>query len=457
MQELHQIAQFVSNLRYGDLPQSVIDQAKWIIRDTIGVIIAGMAEPEVAALADYAVINHPGSASLFGHKGNSTPAWSALVHGTAGTTLEMDEGHAFARGHAAVHALPPAIALAQAQGASGKDVLTGFIVGYEVAARSGIASLLRKSVHPFGAWGVIGAAAVVAWFQQLNTRDIAGVLELAASYAITPSFKTAYQGANVRNTFAGIVNSMGMLAAEFYPLGFRGENGGLQTTFGEILGHSFNPKALIDGLGERYEILRGYFKPYSACRYTHAAIDAVLGLRAEGRLDLNNVAAIEVATYDIAARLAEPNPKTPLAGRFSLPYVTAATLVTGGAGPEIFTSQMLQDPEILDIASKITVLEDPAFTALTPKKRPARVTLQYLDGSNLMKTVLGSKGDPDQPMTEDELNEKFHNLSDPCLGLHKASQVWDLIGQLEKLPDLSSLISLLAPQERSESEQRRRL
>ncbi|NKQ37730.1 MAG: MmgE/PrpD family protein [Chloroflexi bacterium] len=180
-------------------------------------------------------------------------------------------------------------------------------------------------------WSSLGAAAVAGWFKGMSGAQLAGALELAASYAITPSFETAYQGANVRNTFAGMVNHTGLLAADFYELGFRGEAGALPAVFGEILGRTFDPAPLVDGLGERYEIMRGYFKPYSACRYTHAAVDAALALWAAGAVDPAQIEYIDVATYDIAAHLTDPAPQTPLAGRFSLPYVVAATLITGGA------------------------------------------------------------------------------------------------------------------------------
>jgi len=279
----------------------------------------------------------------------------------------------------------------------------------------------------------------------LGAKEIAGALELAASYAITPSFETAYQGATVRNTYAGVVNQLGLMATEFYELGFRGEAGGLQTAFGQILGDSFEPSALSDQLGERYELMRGYFKPYSGCRYTHAAIDAVLAMRAEEAITIEELASIEVATYDIAAHLTDAAPTTPLAGRFSLPYVVAATLVNGSAGPEVFKPEMLSNRAVLDIAASVRVSENKEFTAMTPAKRPAQVILNYRDGSKREKTVTGSKGDPDQPMTAAELEDKFHQLCDPVIGSERARQAWNELGRLEQLPQLDGLMALLTP------------
>lgn len=446
MQEVQQLAEFVAETTFASLPSQVVQRAQEVARDTVGVIVGGMAEPEVRALARYAATSSPGPATLLGWGRGAAAPWAALVHGTAGTTLEMDEGHAFARGHAAIHALPPALALAEQRGATGAQALAAFVAGYEVAARAGVATRLRDPVHPFGTWGVLGAAAVAAWFKGFDPGAVAGTLELAASYAIAPSFNSAYQGANVRNTYAGIVNRLGLLAADLYEAGFRGERGGLDTTFGRILGRSFDPMALVDGLGQRYEIMRGYFKPYSACRYTHAAVDAVLALRAGG-LDPRQVQRVEVETYDVAARLADPEPATPLAGRFSTPYVVAATLLRGDAGPQSFRPPVLRDEAVLDLARRVTVREDPAFTAMTPQKRPARVRLHLKDGSQRQKTVAGSKGDPDRPMSAAELQEKFHGLVHPVLGTEAATAAWEMLGQLAQLPQLDEVTALLVPAE----------
>ena len=443
--DLNVLAEWASRLTFDSLPAEVVERAQWVLRDTVAATVAGMQEPEVLALADFAAHEHPGPVTLPGHGGKTEAEWASLVLGTAGTTLEMDEGHAYARGHAAVHAAGPALALAELHGAPGRDAIAAFVAGYEVAARVGIATRLRPPVHPFGAWGVLGAATIAAWFKGMDAVDMAGVLELAASYAIAPSFAAAFQGANVRNTFAGVVNRNGLQAAELYALGFRGERSGLQTVFGEILGQSFDVTALTDGLGERYEIMRGYFKPYSACRYTHGAVDAILALKADQSLEPAVIESVDVATYDIAAQLSDSAPETPLAGRFSMPYVVAACLATGGAGPEIFQPDVMGNPTIRDLAHSVVITEEPAFTAMTPAQRPARVTVHLKDGRDLEKTVFSSKGDPDQPMTETELEAKFMGLVSGALGSAHAREAWNQLGQLSTLSSLNELIDLLIP------------
>ncbi len=182
-----------------------------------------------------------------------------------------------------------------------------------------------------------------------------------------------------------------------------------------------------------------------AAGYTHAAIDAVLGLREELEVDPEAIESVEVATYDLAAHLSNPAPETPLAARFSTPFVVAATLLHGSAGPEIFAPQVLGDPLVLDLAARITLREEPTFTAMTPSQRPASVTLKFKDGSQRERTVTGSKGDPDRPMTPDELRAKFGRLVGPVLGEARAWTLWDRIGKLDEWPNLSGLAETLEP------------
>lgn len=433
---LKQLASFASETTFDDIPDEVIDRAHWVLRDTVGVIIGGLSVPEVANLAQYASENYAGHSKLLGTTASVRPEWTSLVYGTAGTTLEFDEGHAFARGHAAIHAVSTALALASAHHLSGKEMITALIVGYEAAVRIGIASQLRPSVHPFGAWGVIGASAIGAKIAGFNAEDMLAVFDLAASYAITPSYKTALQGANIRNTYAGMVNHNGLLAVEMFKLGFRGELGGVFTTFGDILGQSMTVDSLTDGLSERYEIMRGYFKPYSACRYSHAAVDATLAIREQ--VDIEDISQITVETYDFASKLDDPNPKTPLAARFSVPYIVATTLIDGNAGMESFTEEAIQRPNVLQLAKKVIMKESVHYTAMLPDNRSAKVTIDMGDHQVTFE-VIGSKGDPDQPMSEAELFAKFVNLTSNLYTSEQQHALWQDLGNLAQLDSIDSI------------------
>lgn len=436
---LEKLAGFAANAQFEDFPAHVVARATWMLRDTVGVIIGGMGVPEVQNLAEYAAANYPGDVPLLVSGQGVRPAWAALVHGTAGTTLEMDEGHAYAYGHAAIHAVVTSLALAATHRLSGRETLTLMIVAYEVAARVGTASRLRDGVHPFGAWGVLGAAAAAARADGFDATRTSAALDVAASYAIAPSFNTAYEGATVRNTYAGMVNHNGLLAVEMVKLGFTGERGGAATAFGRILGEHFDADSVAADLGTHYEITRGYFKPYSACRYAHAAVDAALKLR-ETLPPLDTVRRVDVQTYRIAATLDGQAPTTPLGARFSIPYVVAAVLRHGHAWPEAFADDAIDDPATRELARKVHVAEDQAYTAMLPDRRAARISVQADDGLHTAE-VLGSKGDPDQPMTADELRAKFNRLTTGQISAEHAGALWEQMGAFPAIDDLGAFFA----------------
>lgn len=437
---MKELAEFAAETNFTDFPTEIVERAGWVLRDTVGVILGGFQAPEVTALANYASENYPGKSRLLLTGRPIRSEWAALVYGTTGTTLEMDEGHAYAFGHAAIHAAATTLACAAAEKLSGQEMLTAFIIGYEIAARVGVATKLHKGVHPFGTWGVMGAAAIGAQIKGFDPQQMLNALNIAASYAITPSFNAAFQGANVRNTYAGMVNHNGLLAVAMSQLGFEGEQGGVLTAFGEILGHNFDLSALTDGLGTRYEIMRGYFKPYSACRYSHPVIEACFDLCEQVSPD--EIADITIETYEIASRLNDPKPTSPLAARFSIPFIAASVLNKGNAMPDSFTDEAITNLEILNLARRITVKENPQFTALLPDQRVAKVSIVKRNGQRLSKQKIGSKGDPDQPMTNDDLYDKFTTLTHHALTAHQTQTLWELLGDIQQIKDAKQIISL---------------
>ena len=160
MNYLDMLCRFLAGLCFEDLPKDVVRQAGLVVADTVAVIAAGSAEPEMAALTAR-LAGAPGPAAVIGTGLRTEAGKAALLNGTAGTFLEMDEGNRFSRGHPAIHVLPAVLATAEAQGMSGRDTLLAFVLGYEVGARLGGAARLRPAMHPHGTWGTVAAAAAI--------------------------------------------------------------------------------------------------------------------------------------------------------------------------------------------------------------------------------------------------------------------------------------------------------
>jgi len=281
----------------------------------------------------------------------------------------------------------------------------------------------------------------------LDRPALGQAVRVAADLSLAPSFRAATEGASVRNAFAGASGQLGLTAARLAAAGFTGLRGGPAEVYSRILGTHFDPEALVEGLGQRWEIERGYFKIHACCRYNHAALDALLALQARTPFAVEEIERIEVATYAAAAQLHDPEPTTPLAARFSLPFAVATALVSGTTAPVAFEPAAVAEPRTRDLARRVDVFEEAAFTAMGPSRRPARVTVTLRDGRQLSETVYGSKGDPHNPVTDEEMNAKFERLAAPVLGRENMAQLADVTRRLHELPSVRLFTKHLLPEE----------
>lgn len=441
-----ELVEFVTRTRFEDLPASVVAQTKLVLMDTLAAIFGGSQSPEVVNLARLATqSSSTRSSTIFGHAEPADPRWASLVNATAGTSTELDEGHAYAKGHPAIHTLPAALALGEELDSTGRDILLSIALGYEVAARVGQACNLRQSAHPHGTWGTLGAATAAAKLMPMDATGIRESIDIASSLTLATSFQTAIDGALVRNIYAGMSNQNGLLAAQLATCGFTGERNGVVNVFGKVMSDRFDEKALTGELGERFEITRGYFKIHSCCRYNHATLDAMQLLREEEPFSAQEVKRIQVETYALAAQLHGTRPATTLAARFSIPYAIAIALVRHSTAPTAFDQTALTDARIRALAEKVHVRENPEFTAQTPAKRPACITIELNNGKTISKTVYSSRGDPDQPFTREEMIAKYRALSAPIIGEQDSERALALIEQLETSPSIKPLTQLCRP------------
>jgi 2-methylcitrate dehydratase PrpD len=434
---LRQWARFARQTRFEDLPQSVIERSRLVMLDSLGAIIAGNAEPEMALakrrLAKTAKARKAGS-----------PLLVAFAGGTAGTMLEIDEGNQYARGHPGIHVIPAIVAVAQGKVVSGSDAILSLALGYEIGARIGIASKLRVTMHPHGTWGVVGAALAVAKLHRASASDIASVINLSSSLGLTTSRRTMLEGATVRNTYAGFSNMLGLMAFDLVKAGFTGEADGIGSVYGGIAADDWRPEQMVHQLGQRWEIARNYFKRHAACRYNHGALDALAEITAKagGRLDPASIESIAVETYVWAAQLDHPNPRNMLAAKFSMPFSIATAIVNGKADLDSFRDEARANPETMALAAKVTVNEDPALTAKLPGLRPARVKVRMKDGRRFEAMAQTNKGDTEDPYSSADVVAKFHEVAAPTIGEARAEAIVKACLSLETAPSLRAIVDL---------------
>ena len=434
-----EFANFIEKSADIEIPNATLHSAKLIVADCLGAIVGGMAEPEIRMLAESKGDNV--FEILDGTKRVADETISFLF-GTAGTVLEMDEGHQFAKGHPGMHIFPALLAAARNREFSGEEFLRAFIIGYDVGARIGLASNLNPNMHPHGTWGGLGAAAGLAVMNKMNAREASEYLNIVSSLTLATSRKTMLEGATVRNSYAGVSNKMAHVGLMLLKAGFTGEQDGIKSIFGSVVSNKFDDKSAVELLGKRFEVSRNYFKLHACCRYNHAALDAlwkIIEQHSEVK-NINQIEKIEVQSYNLAAELKDQNPRNVLACKFSVPFAIATTLANLDSGVLSFTENMRTNKNIQNLCQKVTIVEDTNMTGKLPNLRPADVYIQMANGSTFKAQVTTNRGDWQDPYSEEELKQKFISLTTRLWSQKKALNVYSKSMKLEKIP-LDDLIN----------------
>lgn len=405
---VRELGTWAAEVTAADVPEHVWERLELVLLDHLGVTLAGARTPEGRALA--ATLSEDGPAPVLGTRRSVPIDVAAWTNATLACSLELDEGNKHARGHPAIHVFPAVLAAAAASDVSGQGLREALLVGYEVAARAGLATVLHRGLHPHGSWGALGAAAGIAHLRGLNGDATAAALDAAAGMVLAVPFASAIEGNLVRNAWVGHANQAGLSAARLAAAGWATAGRTADHTLGRILGE-LDPELLRSGLGERWCVTEGYFKRHACCSFTHPPIDAVLEFLDNDPTLRDRIERVEVATHRLAAGLDAETADNRLAAMFSIPVSLALAIRHGDAAPARFHPARLNEPALLDLASRIDVIEDPVLTARLPAERGARVTIRTTDGAEHVREVPNPIGDADHhPFLRADLDAKLAAL-----------------------------------------------
>jgi len=444
---LDRVSDFLSQTSFVDLADGVVEHTGYVIADTLACVAAGAREPEMAALRTRLTPKSTGPALVIGSDRCASSETAAFLNASAGTFHELDEGNRFARGHPGIHVIPTALSFAGDQPVGGREFLTAIVLGYDVAARLGSAMRIRPGGHPHGTWGTVGAAVAVGKLADYSPAKFRDAINIAATLSILPSGVAVIEGATAALTYPGAGCRQALLVHDIVCAGLKGQRDAPTTVYGDLLSDSFDPAQLTDALGERWEIIRNYFKRFACVRYAHGLLDAlekILDARPGHCLNPRSIASIEARAHMPVGRLTEAAPANPLAARASIPFALATHIVTGSAGIAGFTPQAIANTETGKLAARITVVEDPALTAQMPAKRPAQITIKFNDGTELTAANDHIRGDPEAPLSTEELRAKFDSLIAGTWSPSTAESIWQTCRNLSELSELSTLTELLA-------------
>ncbi len=434
MNYTEKIIEFIKNIQWENLPEQVKHQSKRCLLDTLGALLAGTDTPVSKLIAEFAQEQFKGNdATILGQDVHTSLAGAALANGTAGNALDIDDGYRMIKGHPGACVLPVAMGAAEVTGCSGKAFLTALAIGYEVGIRAGlIRHAVSPTYHSSGSWGAIAGAAVAGKLFESDALTIRHALGAAEYHApIAPMMKGIHTPSMGKDSI-GWGCMAGMSSALMARKGFTG----IQPLFDDTPEPSW-----IDNLGETYEILNLYFKPYAACRWAQPAIEGALKITRDNDLSAGQIAKIKVHTFSEAAALDQSYPLTTENAQYNISFPLAAALLDGEVGPKQILPPRIFDKDLHTIMDKIEVIAERRFQEKFPAKALAEVRIETGNGKSFNSGAMSARWEPSSGLPSDnELVEKFHWLAAPVVGIEKAKEIELMIWDFEKSGDIRRLI-----------------
>lgn len=397
---------------------NVYEQARKCLIDYLAVTISGAkALSEKTGTYIQSIENGNGQASVIGLNRKANMQTAALINGMNAHVIELDDGHRQGALHVGSTVFSALLAVAEKEKLSSEDFLYGAIIGYEVTIRLACAiqpGNKLRGYHATGTCGTIGAtmgiAAALGFDEEQMKSALSAAVTCAAGVLEMQEDNADYKPLNVGRAAMDAVAAAYLGKARFTP------------PFDAIGGKRGFLKVMTDEPKTQYitefdaesplAITQIYMKTYAACRHTHPAIEAALILRKKYHINPLDIVSIEVEAYKLAVA---GHDHTDILGissaKMSLPFSVALVLCTGSAGMESFNEKNVTDETILSLAKKVKVTENEVLSSWVPKKRASILHITLSDGSRLIYQVDYPKGEPENPLTDKEIEDKFITLA----------------------------------------------
>jgi 2-methylcitrate dehydratase PrpD len=420
MKPVQILAHFVSELKTERLPDDVVAAAKRHMLDTLGVGLRGAREatPRAALKGTQTLASSPQQATVWADGSQLPVEYAALANGAAAHVLDFDDTHTAGIVHGSAILVPLVLALGEQLDASGQDVIVAFVAGWEVAARIGIASqgtMHERGYHTSSTAGVFGAAAAAAKLMGLTTEQICHAMALSGSLA---SGINEYQsdGSSSKIVHIGWAAHAGIVAAHLARAGMTGPASVFEGRLGFLNAYGDLSRSRLEcltaNLGEVWEMARVSIKPYSCCHFAHAFIDCAIRLKERG-VTAEQVESMQCLLDDIQiAMVCEPldakrNPITPYGAKFSLPFMVSIALLDGEINADTFTKASLARQDVQALAQRFQYRRAKPGETTFPKYFPALIHVTLRDGSTLTERMDINAGTPENPLSDQALDQKF--------------------------------------------------
>ncbi len=447
------LAEKYSNLSYEKIPHNALQKAKECIIDYLGCTYAGFSFDSSKIVRDFALETYArGRCTVIGSKEKLVPAGACLINSATGHGPELDDTSTEGGGHVGVIVVPVALAMAENLGLGGKDVLRAIVIGYDMHIKVGKSAnpeaLFARGFHPTALCGMFGAAMTAACLTGLSVDETANALGIVGSF-VAGNLECYSDGSLTKRLQPGIASSSGISAALLAGKGFAGPKTIFEGPRGFFHAYCENPKPEeLIGIGD-FKIENISFKPHACCRFNQAPIDAVLEICSKNKIDFKKIKSVVIelskTPYDIVGQPAEIkfNPKNVVDAQFSAPYSVAIACIEGKASLEEYDETSVQRGDVHEFMKRIKVKHAPDLDKLYPA-RAARATLTMEDGRHFAQEVRYAKGDPQNPLSWEEILRKFEMIVPSVMvSSHRKRQIIDIIEKFEEIKNVKELTALL--------------
>lgn len=396
------------------LPPQVVHDFKRALLDYASCLLAGTGEPVVRSMLECLVDDELGAtSSIQALASRLTGTNAAFLNGIRAHAMDFDDGYTQGSCHPGAAIFPAALAVAKKYGSTPGRIISAVVAGYDVMLRISATAhptTAKFGFHNTGVAGIFGATAACAVVMDLDTDKSLAAMGLAASFA-GGVLEFLEDGSDAKRLHAGKAARDGLLCAQMAARGISGPARGLEGRFGFFNAFArgeIRPEFLLEGLGEKFLVSHAYFKLYPCCRHYHAAIDAARSLRQDHELDVDQIERVDIGLYGLGVQGHDQQVvRTMLEAQMSAPCAVALSLLDGNVTRQSFSADSLAREELKRLMQKTQARQDAVCESLYPRVRSGMVRVHFKSGGFLDKRVEDPKGEESNPLSDQELEEKF--------------------------------------------------
>jgi len=443
-----QLSGFISKTDYKDIPSEIVQLAKMCLLDWLGCTIAA-ADSETARIFRETVLELGGNpdATIIPYGDKTSILNASLVNAALSHFLELDDIHKKAMYHPGIPVIPAVLALSEKLNKSGKDIITGIVMGYETGIRIGVAINPShfRIWHTTGTAGTFASAAATGKIMGLSEEQLINALGNAGTQA-AGLWEFINDGAMTKPLHPAKAAQNGLLSSLLAQKGFTGPSRIIEGKqgFARATSKETNLETITADLGNYYCMGDIGFKVHAGCRHTNSPVDGTLALVLKYDIKPEDISQVTVKVYQLAMDLTgKTDPQNPTDGKFSIPYCVASAIRFRHCNVDVFSPELIKDPQTRSILDKINLIVDESVEKGFPQGYASIVEIKTTDGKEYVQRTDYAKGDPENPVSWDDIEKKFINLTAKTFHPKKANEIINKIKQLEHVGDIREIIALV--------------